>query len=307
MTATLELATSSAPLDSSPRKNWVEKSGGLPPGIRKVARALKKKHPEWTLSHCIAVAQSMSEKWAAKGSVKGARNVAGMKALQARNKARQVATSHPVDGAAVVALSNEVLVELARIVRTEAGARHYGAPIGSVIGQRGPHARVRGTAAREARSTAGRVAVAEQGLAESTARIRASGQVGGSKAQIGAAKAKVAEHAAAAEQTRRPSAALAGSRAAATSALSGGNRGELRSHLGALGLKPAEAERVAGQLLRMDAAKARRRLDVLTARSQIAQLDQRRRRGHLSLADHAKARTQLQQRLGHAQNALRAA
>lgn len=94
------MATSSASLDRSPGKNWVEESGGLPPGIRKVARKLKKLYPSWSLERCIATAQSMSEKWAAKGSVKGARNVAGMQALRARNKARMagktVAASNPV-------------------------------------------------------------------------------------------------------------------------------------------------------------------------------------------------------------------
>lgn len=45
-----------APLNKSPKKNWVEKRGGLPGSVRARARALKRKHPEWTLSHAIAVA-----------------------------------------------------------------------------------------------------------------------------------------------------------------------------------------------------------------------------------------------------------
>jgi hypothetical protein len=99
------VATSSASLDRSPRKNWVENSGGLPPGIRKVARAIKKRNPSWSLSRCIATAQSMSEKWAARGSAKGARNVAGMKTLQARNRSRQVSAAHPAYDGMLLALS----------------------------------------------------------------------------------------------------------------------------------------------------------------------------------------------------------
>lgn len=59
-----------APLNKSPKKNWVEKKGGLPGPVRARARALKKKHPEWTLSHCIAVAINAVKYSAATGDTK---------------------------------------------------------------------------------------------------------------------------------------------------------------------------------------------------------------------------------------------
>lgn len=43
-------------LDRSPKKNWVEKRGGLPPNVRARARAIKRKNPSWPLSRCIATA-----------------------------------------------------------------------------------------------------------------------------------------------------------------------------------------------------------------------------------------------------------
>lgn len=134
------MATSSASLDSSPRSNWVEETakdglGGLPKGIRKVARALKKRYPAWSMSRCIATAKSMSVKWAAGGSAKGAKNVAEWEALRARNKARQVATANLGDGTAVELASDEHgrVIELARYVRTAEGARRYGKPIGTLL------------------------------------------------------------------------------------------------------------------------------------------------------------------------------
>ena len=45
-----------APLNKSPKKNWVEKRGGLPPNVRARARAIKRKNPSWPLSRCIATA-----------------------------------------------------------------------------------------------------------------------------------------------------------------------------------------------------------------------------------------------------------
>ncbi len=45
-----------ASLDKSPRSNWVERVGGLPPNVRARARAIKRKNPGWSLSRCIATA-----------------------------------------------------------------------------------------------------------------------------------------------------------------------------------------------------------------------------------------------------------
>lgn len=156
------MATSSASLDRSPRSNWVEESGGLPPGIRKVARAIKKRNPSWSLQRAIATAWSMSKKWAAGGSAKGAKHVAGLKALQARNRSRQVSAANPMLAGMVLHLSNSygadtvptlaqqlrpAVFDLAnpvdtagwldlatRYVRTPAGVARYNKPIGSPIG-----------------------------------------------------------------------------------------------------------------------------------------------------------------------------
>lgn len=76
------------PADASPlgtpggRKNWVDRTGGLPKYIREVAHALKRKHPEWSTSRCIAVAKNAMTKWAAKSknpSVKAAAAAADAK------------------------------------------------------------------------------------------------------------------------------------------------------------------------------------------------------------------------------------
>lgn len=43
-------------LNKSPKTNWVERVGGLPPNVRARARAIKRKNPGWPLSRCIATA-----------------------------------------------------------------------------------------------------------------------------------------------------------------------------------------------------------------------------------------------------------
>src|ERR1044071_9489080 len=43
-------------LNRSPRVNWVEARGGLPPNVRARARAICRKNPSWSLSRCIATA-----------------------------------------------------------------------------------------------------------------------------------------------------------------------------------------------------------------------------------------------------------
>lgn len=61
----LLLATSSASLDRSPKKNWVENAGGLPPYVRKLARAIAKNGH--SLDSAIAIAISRVKSWAAGG------------------------------------------------------------------------------------------------------------------------------------------------------------------------------------------------------------------------------------------------
>lgn len=60
------MATSSASLDRSPRKNWVENAGGLPPYIRKIARAIHEKRGI-PLSEAIPFAIGRIKRWAAGG------------------------------------------------------------------------------------------------------------------------------------------------------------------------------------------------------------------------------------------------
>lgn len=57
--------SSSASLDESPNKNWVENNGGLPPYVRKIARGIMKSGK--TKSQAIAIAISRIKKWAAGG------------------------------------------------------------------------------------------------------------------------------------------------------------------------------------------------------------------------------------------------
>jgi hypothetical protein len=56
-------------LDRSPKQNWVDKAGGLPDFIERVAKHL---HYEqgFTISHAIATAVSKCKKWCAKGLAK---------------------------------------------------------------------------------------------------------------------------------------------------------------------------------------------------------------------------------------------
>lgn len=61
----LALASSEAPLDKSPKHNWVEDAGGLPPYVRKLARGIMKNGHD--LSSAISIAISRIKVWAAGG------------------------------------------------------------------------------------------------------------------------------------------------------------------------------------------------------------------------------------------------
>ncbi|WNN94988.1 hypothetical protein SEA_MAGRITTE_11 [Microbacterium phage Magritte] len=94
----LVLATSSASLDESPKENWVERGGGLPPYVRKLARAIMKTGK--SKSQAIAIAISRIKKWAAGGDdvnadtrAKAAAALAKWEKLKAKNKAGQVKLS----------------------------------------------------------------------------------------------------------------------------------------------------------------------------------------------------------------------
>lgn len=84
-------------LDWSPKKNWVEKAGGLPKYIEDIALALIRDHG-MDRSRAIATAVSRVKKWAAGGGdvnadtkAKAAKAVAAWEALKAKNKAKGAA------------------------------------------------------------------------------------------------------------------------------------------------------------------------------------------------------------------------
>ena len=90
VTDTLEVKGSTASLDRSPRSNWVEKAGELPPYIREVARGIER--GGHTLSKAIEIAIGRIKKWAAGvGGVKpdtvakAQAAVAAWEALKAKN------------------------------------------------------------------------------------------------------------------------------------------------------------------------------------------------------------------------------
>lgn len=82
-------------LDSSPKKNWVEESGGLPNYICRIAKGVMKGGK--SKSQAIAIAVSRVKKWAAGGDdvdadtqAKATKAVAEWEALKAKNKAGNV-------------------------------------------------------------------------------------------------------------------------------------------------------------------------------------------------------------------------
>ena len=80
-------------LDTSPKKNWVERSGGLPNYICHIAKGVMKSGK--SRSQAIAIAVSRVKKWAAGGDdvdadtrAKAAAAVLAWEKLKAKNKAR---------------------------------------------------------------------------------------------------------------------------------------------------------------------------------------------------------------------------
>ena len=88
--------TSSASLDRSPKKNWVENAGNLPPYVRKLARAIEKEGHD--LSSAISIAIGRVKSWANGGGdvdadtqAKAAKALAQWEALKTKNKAKGAA------------------------------------------------------------------------------------------------------------------------------------------------------------------------------------------------------------------------
>jgi HK97 family phage prohead protease len=85
---------SSASLNESPKKNWVENAGDLPRYIREIARSIREKRG-LPLSQAIPIAIAQIKKWAAGGDnvkadtrAKAAKALAEWEALKAKNRAR---------------------------------------------------------------------------------------------------------------------------------------------------------------------------------------------------------------------------
>lgn len=99
----IELSSSSASLDASPRKNWVENAGGLPPYVRKLARGIMKSGK--SKEQAIAIAISRIKKWAAGGGdvdadtrAKSAKAVAQWEKAKAKNKAKNLVKMSYAEG-----------------------------------------------------------------------------------------------------------------------------------------------------------------------------------------------------------------
>lgn len=95
---TILLLAGGCSLDSSPKKNWVERSGGLPNYICRIARAIMRGGK--TKSQAIAIAVSRVKKWAAGADdvdadtrAKAAKALAQWEALKVKNKAKKVVTA----------------------------------------------------------------------------------------------------------------------------------------------------------------------------------------------------------------------
>jgi hypothetical protein len=120
------LLGSSASLDKSPKVNWVEKYGGLPPYVREIARSIHEKRGQ-SLDHAIAIAISRIKLWAAGvGNVKpdtqakAAKALAQWEALKARaGAARAVKATRTEDGDVYLLFDMRSTVQLA------AGAASY--------------------------------------------------------------------------------------------------------------------------------------------------------------------------------------
>lgn len=73
-------------LDRSPKKNWVERSGGLPNYIERVAKHIHYEGGK-EISRAIAMAISQVKKWAAEGKAEAVKAIAQWEALKAKSKA----------------------------------------------------------------------------------------------------------------------------------------------------------------------------------------------------------------------------
>lgn len=98
---------SSASLDRSPRQNWVEKAGHLPPAIRDMAAEIEKERG-LPLDQAIPIAISQAKKLAAKGNAKYTAAVAEWEALKLKAHVKETVVSKPVGALAMVLTAEQV-------------------------------------------------------------------------------------------------------------------------------------------------------------------------------------------------------
>lgn len=98
---------SSASLDRSPRQNWVEKAGHLPPAIRDMAAEIEKERG-LPLDQAIPIAISQAKKLAAKGNAKYIAAVAEWEALKLKAHVKEAVVSKPVGALAMVLTAEQV-------------------------------------------------------------------------------------------------------------------------------------------------------------------------------------------------------
>jgi len=79
--------------------NWVEKAGGLPSFIKRVAKHIFYDSPGMTVSHAIAAAVEQCKKWAAKGNPKAAAAIAQWEAKRSLSHAKTAVKKHKLEDA----------------------------------------------------------------------------------------------------------------------------------------------------------------------------------------------------------------
>lgn len=126
---------STASLDRSPRQNWVEKAGRLPPAIRDMAAEIEKERG-LPLDQAIPIAISQAKKLAAKGNAKYVAAVAEWEALKAKAHVKEAVTK-PL-GALGMVLAAEQVGDLGSerlIVQEASGVTVNGMQPGRTAGQ----------------------------------------------------------------------------------------------------------------------------------------------------------------------------
>lgn len=140
------LALAGCSLDRSPGTNWVEKAGGLPEYICKIAEDIHQERG-MTISHAIAIAVEQVRRWASgEGNVSAATRAKAAKALaeweakrvktHARTAAK-VAASRPADGLDRILATTEHTTPLDRVLALATPAPDKATPSAAQMVHRG--------------------------------------------------------------------------------------------------------------------------------------------------------------------------